>query len=79
MAGRFALGRRVGAPLFRLAGVDAEQQQQGWVPDNPGLLVFNGLGVLAVYALQHLQVGLPLNPQDMAAVSPYNAFNTVVS
>jgi K+-transporting ATPase A subunit len=26
-------------------------------------LVFNGLGVLAVYALQRLQAGLPLNRQ----------------
>ena len=44
-----------------------------------GLLVFKGLSVLAVYVLQRLQGGLPLNPQDMARVSPDSAFNTVVS
>ena len=44
-----------------------------------GLLVFNGLGVLAVYALQRLQPLLPLNPQAMAAVSPDSAFNTAIS
>ena len=44
-----------------------------------GLLVFNGLGVLAVYALQRLQGVLPLNPQGMGAVSPDSAFNTAVS
>ncbi len=78
MAGRFALGRRVEAPLFRIAGVDTEHEQ-GWLSYTVGLLVFNGLGVLAVYALQRLQGGLPLNPQDMAAVSPDSAFNTAVS
>ena len=37
------------------------------------------LGVLVVYALQRLQVWLPLNPAGMAAVSPDSAFNTAVS
>jgi K+-transporting ATPase ATPase A chain len=77
-AGRFVWVRRVEAPLFRLAGIDAGQEQ-GWLSYTVGLLVFNGLGVLAVYALQRLQGGLPLNPQDMAAVSPDSAFNTAVS
>jgi K+-transporting ATPase ATPase A chain len=35
--------------------------------------------VLAVYALQRLQAGLPLNPAGMTAVSPDSAFNTAVS
>jgi K+-transporting ATPase ATPase A chain len=76
--GRFAWGRRVEAPLYRLAGVDAEHEQ-GWRAYALGLLVFNGLGVLAVYALQRLQADLPLNPQGMAAVSPDSAFNTAIS
>jgi K+-transporting ATPase ATPase A chain len=78
LQGRFALGRRIESPLYRLAGVDAEREQ-GWLAYALGLLVFNGLGVLAVYALQRLQGGLPLNPQGMAAVSPDSAFNTAVS
>ena len=76
--GRFAWGQRVEAPLYRLAGVDAGHEQ-GWLPYALGLLVFNGLGVLAVYALQRLQPVLPLNPQAMAAVSPDSAFNTAIS
>jgi K+-transporting ATPase ATPase A chain len=32
-----------------------------------------------VYALQRLQLWLPLNPQAMASVSPDSAFNTAVS
>lgn len=78
MQGRFALGRRLEVPLFRLAGVDAEREQP-WLAYALGLLVFNGLGVLAVYALQRLQLWLPLNPQAMAAVSPDSAFNTAIS
>ncbi len=43
------------------------------------MLWFNLLGALVVYALQRLQVFLPLNPQEMAAVSPDSAFNTAMS
>ena len=64
MAGRFALGRRIEAPLWRLAGVQPERES-GWLRYLLGLLVFNGLGVLAVYALQRLQQHLPLNPQGI--------------
>ncbi|MBI3155944.1 MAG: potassium-transporting ATPase subunit KdpA [Burkholderiales bacterium] len=78
MQGRFDLGRRVEAPLLRLAGVDAEREAR-WLSYAMGLLVFNGLGILVVYALQRLQAALPLNPQGMAAVSPESAFNTAVS
>ena len=78
MAGRFALGRKLESPLWRLAGVDAEQET-GWVHYALGLLLFNGLGVLFLYALQRLQHPLPLNPQGFAAVSADSAFNTAVS
>ena len=76
--GRFALGRRIEAPLYRVAGVDPEKEQ-GWLSYAVGLLVFNALGVLAVYALQRLQGFLPLNPQAMPGVSPDSAFNTAIS
>ena len=78
MQGRFALGRRIENPVFRVAGVDPEREQP-WLSYAMGLLVFNGLGVLAVYALQRLQDVLPLNPQAMDAVSPDSAFNTAIS
>nr|WP_207184406.1 potassium-transporting ATPase subunit KdpA [Rubrivivax gelatinosus] len=78
MDGRFALGQRVEAPLFRLAGVDPAEDQP-WTRYALGLLVFNGLGLLAVYALQRLQPMLPLNPQDWPAVAPDSALNTAVS
>ncbi len=78
MAGRFALGQRIEAPLWRLAGVRPERET-GWLRYALGLLVFNALGVLAVYALQRLQPVLPLNPQAFGTVTPDSAFNTAIS
>ncbi len=76
--GRFAFGARLEAPLYRAAGVDPAQEH-GWLRYAVGLLVFNGLGVLAVYALQRLQGVLPLNPQGLPGVAPDSAFNTAIS
>ncbi len=78
MGGRFAVGRRLESPLFKLAGVRPDEET-GWLRYALGLLVFNGLGVLAVYALQRWQAVLPLNPQGMAPVAPDSAFNTAIS
>ncbi len=73
---------RFGGPLetliYRLCGV-RKDEEMGWLQYALALLLFNGLGVLAVYALQRLQFWLPLNPQQMANVSPDSAFNTAVS
>jgi K+-transporting ATPase ATPase A chain len=69
---------RVEAPLYRLAGTSPDQSMT-WKQYALSLLAFSALGVLAVYALQRLQAGLPLNPAGMAAVSPDSAFNTAVS
>jgi len=65
-------------PLFRLAGVRPEEGM-GWKQYAVALLVFNFIGVLAVYALQRLQGVLPLNPQGLGAVTPDSAFNTAIS
>jgi K+-transporting ATPase ATPase A chain len=77
MEGRVAWLLRVERPLLRVAGVD--DAEQGWLRYALGLLLFNALGVVAVYALQRLQAHLPLNPQGFAAVAPDSAFNTAVS
>ncbi len=70
--------QRVEAPLYRLAGTSADKSMN-WSHYALAVLAFNALGVLVVYALQRLQVWLPLNPAGMAAVSPDSAFNTAVS
>jgi K+-transporting ATPase ATPase A chain len=64
--------------VYRVAGID-EQSEVGWKRYTVGLLVFNLVGVVFVYLLQRLQGVLPLNPADMAAVSPDSSFNTAVS
>lgn len=78
MEGRVAVLRRLETALLRWAGVRPEQEQ-GWLPYALGLLLFNALGVAAVYALQRWQAVLPLNPQGLPAVSADSAFNTAIS
>ena len=68
----------VEAGLYRAAGVNA-QGATGWKPYALGLLAFNVLGVLVVYAMQRFQGGLPLNPQGLAGISADSAFNTAIS
>ena len=66
------------AAALRLAGVDPGQEM-GWGAYARALLLFNLLGVLAVYALQRWQGWLPLNPQHFGPVSPDSAWNTAIS
>ena len=65
-------------PIWRLAGTDPDEEQS-WLGYAFALLAFNLAGFLALYALQRLQGGLPLNPAGMPAVPPALAFNTAVS
>jgi len=82
MEGRPVWPLRVGAGLeraiYRLCGVDP-QASMDWKTYAIALLVFNTLGALAVYALQRLQLYLPLNPQHFPGVSADSSFNTAVS
>jgi K+-transporting ATPase ATPase A chain len=73
-----AWGRPLERALYRLAGVHADAGM-GWRQYAASLLLFNLVGVIAVYALQRLQGVLPLNPQGFGAVSPDSAFNTAIS
>jgi K+-transporting ATPase ATPase A chain len=73
---------RIEKLLYRLAGIagkDGTVEGQGWKAYAIALLLFNGIGALAVYALQRVQAFLPLNPQGMANVSADSSFNTAVS
>ncbi|TDK68691.1 potassium-transporting ATPase subunit KdpA [Sapientia aquatica] len=82
MSGEGNLATRLLRPveklIYRVCGVDPETEM-GWKSYAFGLILFNLLGVLAVYALQRLQGMLPLNPQGMAAISPDSSFNTAIS
>jgi K+-transporting ATPase ATPase A chain len=64
--------------LYKLSGVD-ENEEQHWVTYAIAMLAFTFAGFVVLYALQRLQNVLPLNPQNLDAVSPDLAFNTSVS
>jgi K+-transporting ATPase ATPase A chain len=82
MEGRPIWAVRMGAPverlIYRICGIEA-QAEMGWKKYATALIVFNALGALAVYALQRLQLWLPLNPQHFANITPDSSFNTAVS
>jgi K+-transporting ATPase ATPase A chain len=61
---------RIEHALYRLAGVKAETGMN-WKTYALALLAFNALGTLFVYAVQRVQVWLPLNPQ---ALTPATIF-----
>jgi K+-transporting ATPase ATPase A chain len=64
--------------LYRLFGT-REDEEQSWKQYILAALLFNALGMLVVYGLQRLQAGLPLNPQELGAVTPDSSFNTAAS
>ncbi len=64
--------------IYRLCGIDAGSEMS-WKQYALGLLLFNALGALALYALQRGQAWLPLNPQKFPSLSPDSSFNTAVS
>lgn len=64
--------------MYRAAGVRADAEMT-WRQYAVATLLFNVLGLLAVYGLQRAQGLLPLNPQKLGAVAPDLAFNTAIS
>jgi K+-transporting ATPase ATPase A chain len=73
---------RIGAPferlIYRVCGIDPSREMR-WTEYALAAMAFNILGFLALYALQRLQPWLPLNPQDLGAVTPDSSFNTAMS
>jgi K+-transporting ATPase ATPase A chain len=64
--------------IYRLTGVD-ESREMRWTEYAVALLLFSGVSLLVLYAMQRLQGVLPWNPQGFAGVPPDLAFNTAVS
>ena len=64
--------------IYRLSGVKPEEDMN-WKTYAIAVMLFNVLGLLAVYALQRLQAFLPLNPQGLGAVTPDSSWNTATS
>jgi K+-transporting ATPase ATPase A chain len=78
MDGKLLFTRGMENALFRVCGIKPNQEM-GWLKYALAIVLFNALGVLAVYALQRLQLWLPLNPQQMSNVSSDSSFNTAIS
>ena len=70
--------RPVELAFYRMASVD-ETREMSWKGYASALLIFNVLGLMAVFMLQELQGFLPLNPQGIGPVRWDTALNTAVS
>jgi K+-transporting ATPase ATPase A chain len=64
--------------IYRISGVKPDEDMN-WKTYAIAVMLFNLLGLLAVYGLQRLQAFLPLNPQGLGAVTPDSSWNTAVS
>lgn len=64
--------------LYRLSGVDRNREMT-WKEYSFAVLMLSLVSFVAVYGFQRLQSLLPLNPDNMPAVTPDSAFNTAVS
>jgi len=75
------LGRVLGPVerlVYRLCGTSPEEEMN-WKTYAVAMLIFNVLGILAVYVLQRVQASLPLNPAHFGAVSADSSLNTAIS
>ncbi len=64
--------------IYRLCGV-RQTEEMDWKTYGIAMLLFNAMGLVAVYGLQRLQGFLPLNPAGLGAVTTDLAFNTAAS
>ena len=65
--------------LYRLTAIDPAVEMR-WTQYAGAMLVFSVATLLLTYAVERLQHAIPLwNPQHLAAVEPYLAWNTAVS
>jgi K+-transporting ATPase ATPase A chain len=63
---------------YKASGVDPLREMR-WTEYAAATLIFNLVGLLAVYLIQRAQGVLPLNPAGLGAVSPDSSWNTAVS
>jgi K+-transporting ATPase ATPase A chain len=70
--------RPIERSIYRMGGVD-EKTEMSWKTYATALLIFNALGLMAVFLLQEVQGLLPLNPEGFGPVRWDTALNTAVS
>lgn len=64
--------------VYWLSGIN-ENKETSWKNYAQSLLIFNALGLIALFVLQEIQSLLPLNPATLGAVRWDTALNTAVS
>jgi potassium-transporting ATPase potassium-binding subunit len=64
--------------MYRVTTVD-ENHEMRWTEYALSLLLFSGVSMLVLYAIQRMQQFLPWNPQKLGALAPDLAFNTAAS
>ncbi len=64
--------------LYRLCGVDPATEMS-WQRYAFAMLLFSAVGFVFLYVLQRMQGMLPLNPENLPAVTADSSFNTAVS
>lgn len=64
--------------IYRFCNI-AHHQEMEWKTYLSAMLIFNLLGLFAVYIIQRLQSYFPFNPQLFSSISPNIALNTAAS
>src|SRR4051794_40745556 len=70
--------RPIECVIYQVTGVD-ETHEMRWTEYAAAMVVFSGVSMLVLYALQRVQHVLPFNPQHLGAVASDLAFNTAAS
>ena len=79
--GKISSLKRIGSLerlVYRLCGIKPNREMD-WRQYLYAMLLFNLLGLIAVYLIQRIQFYLPLNPQHFSAPSFHLAFNNAAS
>ena len=64
--------------IYALTGVD-ENAEMKWTEYAVAMLLFSLVSMVLLYLIQRVQGMLPFNPQKLAGVEPFLAFNTAAS
>ena len=64
--------------IYKIGRVKPDEEMN-WKQYGVAMLIFSLVCTVAVYAIQRLQLFLPLNPQNLPAPSEHLSFNTAVS
>jgi K+-transporting ATPase ATPase A chain len=70
--------RPIERALYRMAGVDADEDQH-WTRYAAGVLLFSIASMLLTYAVLRVQHLLPLNPQNFPSITDRQSFETAAS